>query len=288
QRKAIHSWMRLGRDVEVLLVEREEGIDEAAAEVSVRWLPEVQRNPSGTPLVSSIFDLGREQGRGELLAYVNADIILMPEFMGVCRQVMAQKERFLIVGQRWDLDIQEPINFSDGWDKHLRAEVHQRGRLHPRGGSDYFVFPRVCFTQVPEFAIGRAGWDNWMLFEARNHSWALVDATEVNPIIHQEHDYSHLPNGQSHYRLPETTENVRLAGGLRQVFTLSDTDYRVAGEVVMPQPMSWEKFWREVEIFPLVKLHSRWAGALVYDVFHPKKAYGRVRGWLRTVLKDGS
>ena len=81
QRNAIRSWVELGSEVEVFLVGEEAGLAEAAAELGVRYLPNVRRNAEGTPLVSSIFDLARQNSNSPLLAYVNADIILLPDFL---------------------------------------------------------------------------------------------------------------------------------------------------------------------------------------------------------------
>ena len=86
--------------------------------------------------------------------------------------------------------------------------------------------------------------------------WPVVDATPSIMIIHQNHDYSHLPGGQPHYRHPETFENIRLAGGKRAIFELRDVNCRLVDGRLQPAPFSWSKFWREVEIFPLVTLHS--------------------------------
>ena len=84
----------------------------------------------------------------------------------------------------------------------------------------------------------------------------MVDATADIQIIHQNHDYSHLPGGQPHYRHPETFENVRLAGGKRAIFELPDASHRLVGGRLARPPLTWKRFWREVEIFPLVRLHS--------------------------------
>jgi len=65
---------------------------------------------------------------------------------------------------------------------------------------------------MPQFAIGRAGWDNWMIYWARRQGWPVVDATWDIFIIHQNHDYSHLPGGKPHYRQPESFDNIRMAG----------------------------------------------------------------------------
>lgn len=282
QRNALRSWVQLGPDVEVFLIGEEEGMAQVAAELGIRQLPDVKRNASGTPLVSSIFDLARKHGRGELLLYINADVILLPETLTAARETMRQARRFLIVGQRWDLDVRQPLSFDETWPGEIEKMLAEKGRLHPRGGSDYFLFPRDCFQSVPDFAIGRAGWDNWMIYEARRQGWAAVDATTDLRVIHQDHDYSHLPNGQPHYRLPETFENVRLAGGKRTIFNLLDTNRRlVAGKLIAPE-RNWIKFWREVEIFPLISLKSMALGQAAYAVFHPVKAYREFRASQRS------
>ncbi len=285
QRNAIQSWTHLGDQVEALLIGEEDRLAEAAVELGVRHLPDVARNAQGTPLVSSIFDLARQASRSPLLAYVNADIILLPEFVTIARQTAAQCGRFLVVGQRWDLDQREPLRFGSDWSGRLRQELDMRGRLHPPGGSDYFIFPRDCFTAMPPFAIGRAGWDNWMFFYARQQHWPVVDATHVLPVIHQDHDYSHLPGGQPHYRLPETAENVRLAGGRRAIFSLADADYSFLNDKIQPIPRKGKKLAREIEIYPLVRLKSNALAALFFAFFHPVKAWREWRGRLAYKLR---
>lgn len=277
QRNAIRSWVELGPEVEVILVGEEAGLAEAAAELGVRHLPEVERNSEGTPLVSSIFDLARNNSQSSLLAYVNADIILLPDFLEAARQVAAQQSSFLVVGQRWDLDVRTPLDFSNGWQERLKEDVKVRGRRHGPTGSDYFIFPRACFADMPKFAIGRAGWDNWMIFAARRNGWACVDASSAIQIIHQDHDYSHLPGNQPHYKLPETFENIRLAGGRLNIFNLPDANLRLEGGRILPAVSTPARFWREVEIFPLVKLHSYLLGQLFYAIFHPRKAWQQFR-----------
>ena len=69
QRNAIASWLRLGEDVEILLVGDEPGLAEAGAEFGVRVLRDVERNEEGTPLISSMFRLTREDARYPLLCH---------------------------------------------------------------------------------------------------------------------------------------------------------------------------------------------------------------------------
>jgi len=273
QRNAIRSWLELGSEVEVILVGEEDGLAEVAAELGVKHLLNVRRNVEGTPLVSSIFDLARQNSTSPLLAYVNADILLLPDFLHSAKQVALAVGDFLVVGQRWDLDVQERLEFSAGWQDQLLRDMKTRARRHVATGSDYFIFPRACFADMPEFAIGRAGWDNWMIYAARRQGWACVDASKAIQIVHQDHDYSHLPGNQPHYKLPETFENIRLAGGRLTIFNLPDANQQLVDGKLLPARCSAARFWREVEIFPLLKLKSYKLGQLFYTIFHPKKAW---------------
>jgi hypothetical protein len=277
QRNAIRSWLELGDEVQVILFGEEEGLAEVARELNVTHIPNVKRNSAGTPLLSDMFKTAQEISSAPIFAFVNADILLMRDFLETALKVHDLCGKYLMVGQRWDLDITSPIDFSNGWQQQVGEHCSRQGKLHKPTGSDYFIFPRGCFSTIPDFAIGRAGWDNWMLYEARQRGWKLIDATESIHIIHQNHDYSHLPGGQSHYHLPESHENTRQAGGKRYIFLLQDINWKVVdGKLKRPQ-MTWQRFWREVEIFPLVILHSEALGKLFFAIFHPRKAYNEFR-----------
>ncbi len=275
QRNAIRSWKAIGADV--ILVGDEDGIAEAAAELGVKHAPNVVCNSYGTPMIDSIFALGRELADKDLLAYINADIILLPDFNAAAERVTRTQSKFLIIGQRWDLDVRDDLDFTGEWVDRMQQEIKTRARRHPRGGSDYFLFPKNVFEYIPPFAIGRAGWDNWMIYEARQKGWKVVDGSEAINIIHQDHDYSHLPGGKPHYKLPETFDNIKAGGGKRTIFVLDDCDYILKNGELDYFPMSWKKFWREVEILPLVRWHSKFMTEIFYAIFHPKKAYAEWR-----------
>jgi hypothetical protein len=264
QRNAIHSWTLLP-DVEIILLGEETGLAEAARGLGVKHLPNVERNASGTPLISSMFQLARENSRSDLLCIVNADMILMSDFVEAARQVLnlesdsllsvtqqqaAGLQNFVLLSQRWDYDITAPIDFAEGWQDRLRSTVHSQGQLHRPAGSDFFLFPKSCYTDIPNFAIGRAGWDNWMIYKARKEGWPVIDCTPSVMIVHQNHDYSHLPGGKSHYDHPDTDENIRLAGGQANIrYTILDSTHQLSdGKLVRPK-MTSLRFMRGVEIF---------------------------------------
>ncbi len=63
----------------------------------------------------------------------------------------------------------------------------------------------------------------------------------TSTIMHQQHDYAHLPGGKIHYDQPESNENLRLAGGKRFIFTLLDADRVLVDGKVKPYPRTWTK-----------------------------------------------
>jgi hypothetical protein len=248
QRNAIQSWTHLGDDVEVFLVGEETGLAEAAADCGVRLLPDVQRNDSGTPLVSSIFDLARRASRSPFLVCVNADVMLLPDIIQAARQISRQADAFLLIGQRWDLDVRQLLSFETGWQDRLRQDVRQRGALHAPAGSDYFLFPRQLFSEMPDFAIGRAGWDNWMIYHARCQKWKVVDGTPSVMVIHQDHDYSHLPGGKPHYTLPESRQNETMAGGSANLYMVLDSDRQLVNGRLRPPKWTLIHALRRAEV----------------------------------------
>ncbi|MGE5073427.1 MAG: glycosyltransferase, partial [Anaerolineae bacterium] len=218
QWNAIRSWTLLD-DVDVLLLGEEDGLEDAARELGVRHSADVTFNPNGVPLISSMLKVARETYQNPLLCIINADIILMSDFVEAARQVEQRasvrplQNGYVLLSRRWDLAVKAPLNFSHGWEQRVQEDVQQRGSLHRPTGSDFFLFPRGCYADVPDFAIGRAGWDNWMIYRARKEGWPVIDGTPSITIIHQNHDYRHLPGARPHYDHPDTRVNTQLAGG---------------------------------------------------------------------------
>jgi hypothetical protein len=204
----------------------EEGTAEIAAELRLRHFPDVACNTFGTPLVSDLFKQAQQLSVHNILCYVNSDIILMSDFMHAIKRVIDRKNRFLLAGQRWNLDVKDPLEFTPDWEEKLRSQVRKTGELALPWAIDFFVFPRGLLGDIPPFAIGRPRWDNWMLYRARSIPASLIDATPVVMAVHQNHDYSHHPQGEDGvWYGDEALTNIELAGGELHTFTLTDATH---------------------------------------------------------------
>jgi len=254
QTNAIRSWTLLRPPCEVMLFGDEKGTAEIATELGVRHFPDVVCNEYGTPLVNSVFEIAQNVGRHRLMCYANADIILMSDFLRAITQV--RKHSFLLVGQRWDVEVKEPVDFSDPlWETTLLAYLKENGKLHPKFGIDYFVFPRGLWGDIPPFAIGRPGWDNWMVYRARYRGFAVIDGTKVITAVHQNHDYSHLLGGEEDMRKgTEAQRNLDLLGGRHYSFNVRDATHLLTPDD-LKSAMSMKHLYRRLERLP--EVHPR-------------------------------
>lgn len=228
QRNALRSWSLLGPGCDILILGDDPGVADAARELGARHIPNVARSPAGTPLVNSIFEEAERAANTDLLCYVNADIILLDDFLPAVRRIAGRFRRFLMVSRRWNMDLNEPLDFGPGWEAALRARVAREAKLEATAGIDYFLYRRGLFNPIPPFAIGRTMWDNWLLYRALQRGAALVDATEATMIVHPNHGYVGLKRDErGGWSGPEADLNMQLAGGHDRHLTLDDAGWRL-------------------------------------------------------------
>jgi hypothetical protein len=241
QRNAIHSWKLVHPDAEVILFGNEEGAAEAARELGARHESEVDRNSLGTPLLSSLFDRADRLARHGRLCFLNADILLTDDFLAGSTRLAQMHDRSLMVGRRCDVDITEPYDFSKpDWGEHLRSMARVRGRLRPPQWIDFFVFPRCLLSQqVPPFAVGRPGYDNWLLWKVRSMGVPVVDVTDVVLAIHQNHDYSHHQGGESGFWHGAEAQQNYVLLGKGHFATLDNATHRLTPNGLRPNYYHW-------------------------------------------------
>jgi len=227
QRNAIRSWGLLRPACEIMLIGDEKGTSRAASEFGAVYRPAVKRNEYGTPLLDSIFKTASDNSKYSILCYINADIILMSDFMRAYDHVK-DMDSFLMIGKRWDIDIQEIIDFSNpAWEGELRSLVSREGVQRPSTWIDYFVFNRGLWgDSIPSFAVGRTSYDRWLIYRAKKERVPVIDATSSVMAIHQNHSYhpAVLTRENGRWKGPEVPYNQELAGKYAVNFNIDDAD----------------------------------------------------------------
>jgi hypothetical protein len=152
---------------------------------------------------------------------VNADILVPSDFARAVEHVTSQLDRFLIVSERINVGITEALAFQAGWEESLKTRCLESGTPTGPTGIDIFVFPKGTYPDVPDFGIGRLWFDQWLIKAARESNIPVVDLSRVAPLIHQSHDYTHVPGGEEWvWRGKEAEYNFRLYGAAPHAYTL--------------------------------------------------------------------
>jgi hypothetical protein len=226
QRNAIGSWLELGDDVKVVLFGNDPGVAEASRELGVKHVPELSRTKRGTPRLDGAFAAAERIAQTPLLCYVNADIVLLDDFAAAARRLRSAGVPILGVGESWDVAIEDPIDFAGAWQDRVR-ELARTGRRRGAGALDYFLFTRRLYENLPPFAVGRVGFDNWLVWRAGTTGARVVDLTPSVRAVHQRHDYAHVAGGRDATRLTseEGRRNIDLAGGEAHLHTRYDATH---------------------------------------------------------------
>ena len=217
QRNAIGSWLNLGPRVEVLIGGDDEGVADAARELGAEHLGKLDRSPQGTPRLDHLFEQAHARATGDLMMYVNADILLFPDLLAAVDQLQQSGATdYLAIGRRIDLDVEQPLSYADPrWMSEFLTQATRRGKVAPAVCKDYFLFPRTLYRELPEFLVGRGNWDNWMVHQAKWSRVPVIDVTRLVSAIHQNHDYGHLKRGrlEAYVTGDEARHNERVGGG---------------------------------------------------------------------------
>ncbi len=289
QRNAIRSWTLLAPKPLIILFGDEDGTAQIAKELKIVHISKVSKNGFGTPLLNDIFSQAERKFVGKLGCFVNSDIILMDDFMEFFSKVSGLAKDLLAVGRRWDIDLDKPLEFKPGWRDALREQIGRAGELHPITGTDFFIFSKGLFGEIPPFAIGRPAYDNWLIFRARLSGNPVIDATEHVMAVHQNHDYSHAgEDKRSIWHGKEAEINRSFAGYTKQMFLLSDATHRLENDrlAIITAPENIEmRLQRQAVLNPSSKVLFRlWFRLLVAlggkSRFLPQDWWGRVLFYL--------
>ena len=226
QRNAVRSWRALHPECQVILCGDEPGSAEAASELGVERLLDVDTNEFGTPLLSSVFASVEMRADHDLLCYVNADMLLFPDLVDAVRRVTGAYDRFLMVGETFDLEVSRDLAVDAAEAQRLEERARAEGTRRGRKAIDFFVFRRGTLGEVLDFAVGRPCWDNWVIWRARSLRMPVVDVTDVATVIHQSHEYGHVQHVRgSRWEGPEGDANFELMRWEERRFSLDDATH---------------------------------------------------------------
>ncbi len=227
QTNAITSWTKLEQRPEIILFGRDEGTAEICDQLGLIHVPDVETTSAGTPLLSDMFMRGQQMASNGLVCWSNADVIFTDHLLHAAEVVRRHRRAAYLVGRRRDIEQPTPLTFDDDWQEVLTERSRRTGELKPANWIDYFMFTRGLFPELPPFAIGRPGYDPWLIWRAANLGADVIDATAFVHAIHQRHDYSHVGGRSVAFTGPEAQGNAAIVDDWRHYHSISYASLRL-------------------------------------------------------------
>lgn len=221
QRNAIESWTRLTPRPDIILFGTDDGTAEICAELGLTHVPDVASTAEGTPLISDMFLQGQALATTPVVCWSNADVIYTDRLLHAAQVVADRPTPAYVVGQRTDIDQLDPLEFSPGWQDRLLTRAETEGERKPANWIDYFMFTRGLFPELPPFAIGRPGYDPWLIWRAADLGAEVIDATPYLTAIHQRHDYSHIGTREDAFNGSEAKQNAAIVDDWRHYHSIT-------------------------------------------------------------------
>src|SRR5260370_18437517 len=111
-----------------------------------------------------MFSREAQLARHKYLCYSNCDIVLMQDFWQAFERTLAWRQRFLLVGQRWDAVGTEALDFTQaGWAESLQRLAKKEGFHQHTDVADFFVFTEGLYDETPPLVVGRSASRAWLI-----------------------------------------------------------------------------------------------------------------------------
>lgn len=213
QIETIRSWKRLQRrqkqinnlPMQFTILGDDTSYAPVAKKYKLNHVKQIDTSFQGIPLFNSIISKANESD-ASIACFINADIHLHEDFINSLAKVVELFKEFLVVAGRYDIS-QDNYQVSKGMRKGVNNDrfhsfIKKHSILHTYGGMDIWCWntrgSRLISNDllIPPFALGRGRYDNWLTHEAiqAKHK-AVIDITETSYLIHVEHDYHLVTNG---------------------------------------------------------------------------------------------
>ena len=120
QTNAVASWRNLNPDAKIILFGKDKGSNKLAKQFSLVHIKHVQSNEEGLPFISSMIK-NVEKYSNSIFAYFNSDIVITEKINDMLKPINTlANEKMLVIGERTDILLNEPINFEPGWNEKIK------------------------------------------------------------------------------------------------------------------------------------------------------------------------
>jgi len=271
QISAFRSWRRVFPKARILLFGDGATWEDFAREVGFELAGSLPLSSEKGEVIQFPFEKVSKLAGNGLAMYLNSDILLDPSAHATAISLEYLPGPWLASARRCCLSqwVGPALAKENEW-KEFYKRARETGVWGEACAMDVFLFRGLSFEAMPPFLIGHRGWDNWMIYNARNQNIPVIDISMTMRAIHCDHDYSYA-KGNSAPNLrdgPLEKTNLRLLGGEERLFHLGHATHELSHGTVRPC-RSWGSLQRSMELWQIQHPGQKWWWRPVRRFFHP-------------------
>ncbi|XP_069135178.1 uncharacterized protein [Argopecten irradians] len=184
----LRNWLTLQPHVKLLLFTNDK-VSEKYKQLGWTVLPIKHQIKNFTVLKSMFLEAMELIPKSKLYGFSNGDLLFTGSFvdslLAITKSPLLSNKTYMVVGRRLSTP-KVTREEASSWENIQKAS--KRGKLMPDTyGIDYFITtPKYNWKNVPDLQIGRAFYDNWVVYDARRKGYSVIDATGSLLAVHQD------------------------------------------------------------------------------------------------------
>ena len=218
QINSIKNWSEIKKSRIILFGNKDEDLN-IPIEYKNLLIKSLGSNSYQTPLISDAFKNIKKESKDDIIIYTNCDIIFSEEINLIINFISSNFQKlgnFLCYGRRRDLSCE--LDYQNIKNKNF---LINNSKLHSYSGIDYLIYKKDAEFELPNFAVGRPGWDNWLVYNLFKKGFKLIDVTKVLNVYHQKHRSAYTRYSQ------ESLNNLKLITNYSEIFTIRNSTHRI-------------------------------------------------------------
>lgn len=198
QHSALYSWN--ANDIKIVAPLNEVGLKEKCSGYPNLTLIEgVQRArelgfSNQCPVVKDLIAKSLPLLNTTIVGLINSDVIITEKFNEKIQKIVNRYGYDIyMVGSRRDIQLNYYVNTPETYKKVQKEKCEDYDTMT---SSDIFITSKFLWRKIihdmPEFILGRYGWDNWLHMYAEINNLKKLNCSDALPILHCKHDHMHI------------------------------------------------------------------------------------------------
>ena len=218
QHSALYSWRANNIEVIIPTIEVDAKIN-CSQYSNARFIDGIKRGRelgfnTQSPVIKDLIDKALPQINTTMVAFINSDIIILDNFSEIIEKIFNKYGyNIYLVGSRQDIQLQDRVGSVETYKKLMQEK---REEYDPYTSSDIFITSKFWWRKIikdmPEFIMGRYGWDNWFHMYAEKNRLEKYNCSSVLTLLHCKHGFEHIlkQEGAKERLAPSSLHNLRL------------------------------------------------------------------------------